>query len=76
MKTKNFANFGLFSDGILLSFGSMTEMINNASLYVEKHANSTCTISTINTDKPSIEEGVKILRYSNVDSVIYIINEL
>lgn len=78
MKTKNFATFGLFSNGEFLNAGSMDEVMNQAQSYAERNPNTRYNISWMvfseEGENTEITEGVKVLTYLNLNNEVYVIN--
>lgn len=76
MKTKNFAQFGLFLNEELLLAGDMLEMLELAQKYASDNEGVKYTIATMkfidSEEMTSIEIETEILNYRNINGVIYI----
>lgn len=76
MKTKNFAQFGLFLNEEFLLAGDMLEMLELAQKYASNNEGVKYTIATMkfidSEEMTSIEIETEILNYRNINGVIYI----
>ena len=76
MKTKNFAQFGLFLNEEFLLAGDMLEMLELAKKYASDIEGVKYTIATMkfidSEEMTSIEIETEILNYRNINGVIYI----
>ena len=76
MKTKNFAQFGLFLNEEFLLAGDMLEMLKLAQKYASNNEGVKYTIATMkfidSEEMTSIEIETEILNYRNINGVIYI----
>jgi hypothetical protein len=76
MKTKNFAQFGLFLNEEFLLAGDMLEMLELAQKYASDNEGVKYTIATMkfidSEEMTSIEIETEILNYRNINGVIYI----
>ncbi|MGE4308839.1 hypothetical protein [Bacteroides sp.] len=76
MKTKNFAQFGLFLNEEFLLAGDMLEMLELAQKYASDNEGVKYTIATTkfidSEEMTSIEIETEILNYRNINDVIYI----
>jgi hypothetical protein len=80
MKTKNFAQFGLFLNEEFLQVGDMLEMLELAQKYASDNKGVKYSIAALlfidSEEMTSIEMGTEILSYRNIDGTIYITNEI
>ncbi len=76
MKTKNFAQFGLFLNEEFLQAGDMLEMLELAQKYASDNEGVKYTIATMkfidSEEMTSIEIETEILNYRNINDVVYI----
>jgi hypothetical protein len=76
MKTKNFAQFGLFLNEEFLLARDMLEMLELAQKYASDNEGVKYTIATMkfidSEEMTSIEIETEILNYRNINGVIYI----
>jgi len=74
---RNYAQFGLFSKGKLITSGTVTELENRAIDDLQNNRYNKCFVSCIifdNFDDPI--EGTRVLSFSKNNDDILIINEL
>lgn len=80
-KIKNYAIFGLFSDGKFIESGSMQELMDAAETYAKNNPMAMYSISDMAFKEDSmgmaeIDEGSKILNYFFLNNDLYIVKDV
>lgn len=71
MEVKNFATFGLFNEGKLITSGLMEELIEDAKKFCEEIGKN-YVIAKMDFKNDEITEGKSILSFTVVNDVIYV----
>lgn len=76
MNIRNFATFGLFADGEMISCGSIPRMENEAIRIIMRGQAETLRISVYDLKDDTVIEGTPVLAYRKVKDSIIIVNML